>query len=379
MIIFAIDLLWVRYGKIGGGVAVVLNLLDGFSLLCEKFKIYLIVTKDNQKLFSKYIRDSRFEFIVDDINSDNRKRTVIAQNLTLAKQLKDNNISICLEPDNQMPIFYRGKIKYVTVIHDLQALHFPNYFSKSKMLWLKVNWWNVFKHSSQIIAISEFTKNDILRHFKVSENKIDVIYDPIVIDADDISDFESVLNRYGIKEKNFYYTVSSLGKNKNLITLLDMMSILKEKGYTDKKLVISGIGGGKMLNDFIRLIEEKDIASNVIVTGFVDNTIRNTLYKACEVFLFPSVFEGFGMPPVEAKLFKTKVITTRESSIPEVTQNAVLYVNNPFDANEWAEKVLNTEEKDDGIINFNCYNIETIARQYLEAIKKAKCIGRREI
>ena len=370
MITFAIDLLWVRYGKIGGGVAVALNHLDGFMLLNDDFRIYLIITKDNQKLFEKYAADNRFKLIDVDINSNNRKRTLIAQNLTLAKILNGNNIQICLEPDNYMPIIFKGKAKYLTIIHDLQALHFPSYFSKFKMLWLKINWDNAFKYSQKIIAISKFTKKDILQHFKVSEEKIEVIFDPVVIDAHEILDEEEILKRYNLVIKDFYYTVSSLDKNKNLITLLDMMSILKERGNSDKKLVISGVGNGKSINDFSRLVEERGISNNVVLTGFVDNATRNTLYKTCEVFLFPSIFEGFGMPPIEARYFGAKVITTRESSIPEVTQNAVLYVKNPLDADEWAERVLNTEEKDEGIIDLNKYNISIIAKQYLEIIKK---------
>ena len=372
MITFAIDLLWVRYGKIGGGVAVALNLLDGFMMLADDFKIYLVITRDNQELFAKYTVDSRFELIVADVISNDRKRTVIAQNLLLAKILHDNNIKICLEPDNTMPIIFRGKGKDVTIIHDLQALHFPEYFSKAKMMWLKINWSNTFKHADRIVAISEFTKKDILQHFNISEKIVDVIFDPVVVDKNDVADLSEVYEKYNLKEKDYYYTVSSLGKNKNLITLLDMMSILKEKGYEHKKLVISGIGEGKDKDNFIRIAEEKGITDNVILTGFVDNATRNALYKGCEVFLFPSIFEGFGMPPIEAKYFNAKVITTRESSIPEVTQNAVIYVCDPYDAVEWAERVLKTDEQDKGVIDCNQYNIATIARQYLDVIKCVK-------
>ena len=363
---FAIDLVWARYGSIGGGVAVVINLLDGLIALDDEYLVYLVVTKDNKKLFAKYLKDRRFRSIVANVNSLNRIQTVFYQNFILAKALKRNGIRICLEPDNYIPVINRGKINFIAVIHDLQALHYPQNFSLKKRLWLKLNWFIAFKYSKKIIAISKFTKDDILSHFKVC-GQITVVYDPINISMNELADFEKVEKSFGIEKKEFYYTVSSMGANKNLITLLKMIKVLKEKGV-NKKLVISGVGSVMDLKSFNLLIENMGIKDCVVTTGFVDNAIRNTLYKNCEVFLFPSIFEGFGMPPLEAALFGAKVITTKKSGIPEVTQNALIYINNPIDPQEWANKVLAIEKLKTHCIDYTLYNKDVIAKKYLDVI-----------
>lgn len=367
MIEFAIDLIWVRYGKIGGGVAVVLNLLDGLLSLKNKFKIYLVVTKDNRLFFSKFIKDERFNEIVVNVNSLNRKQTVLYQNVFLASLLKKKGIGICLEPDNYIPIINRGNIKYITVIHDLQGMHYPRNFTLAKNLWMRLNWKNAFHFSKKIVAISNFTKKDILSFFNVRCD-IQVIYNPICFYNDGKVEFESFAEKLGIKKYDYYYTVSSMDANKNLITLLKMMKILKDRGIR-KKLVISGVGTGKKLDMFISIVNDMDIADKIVMTGFVSSSIRDSLYEHCELFLFPSIFEGFGMPPLEAAYFGSKVLTTKMTSIPEATQNAVGYVDNPFDAVEWAEKVLSKDKLQMRTVDFDLYSNVIIAEQYLKAIE----------
>lgn len=370
-LMFAIDLLWVRYGKIGGGVAVVFNLLDGLLQLNDQFKAYLVLTEDNVSLFSKYTNDSRFELIVAKGSSSNRWKTIMLQNGYLGRVLNKYKIPVCLETDNYMPLIYKGKSAYVTVINDLQALHYPEFFTLKKRLWLNANWKNVMKHSQRILTISDYTRLDVIRQFNVDENRVSTVYVPVVVKDTEVTGFDHLSQKYNISQGKYYYTVSSMGKNKNLITLLDMMAVLLKRGVSDKRLVISGVSGGKSIDQFNELLRERQIENNVVLTGFVDNIVRNTLYKNCEAFLFPSIFEGFGMPPVEARLFGAKVITTKETCIPEVTQNALIYVDNAYDANEWADRVLRTDENIIGEIDFNRYDIRVIAKEYLNAIKDA--------
>ena len=373
---FAIDLLWVRYGKIGGGVAVVINLLDGLIKTQEDFEAYLIITEDNLELFERYSADSRFKIVSIESKSDDRKKTVWLQNIALAGQLKKHGVSICLEPDNYIPILRKGKVDYITVIHDLQALHYPDNFSRSKRVWLKINWINALAFSKKIIAISEFTKNDIINHFHIRKEKITVVYDPININEDEIADFSICKERFGIEEKEYFYTVSSMGKNKNLETLLDMMKVLKQRG-NKRKLVISGIGEGEPKKRLISIAEEKGIEEQISLTGFVNNDIRNTLYKHCAAFLFPSVFEGFGMPPLEANLFGARVITTKLTSIPEATQNSVEYVEDAYDGVEWANKLDENVSDNIKAIDFSKYEITNIAEQYLKVIDSVASLRQR--
>lgn len=365
----AVDLLWARYGVVAGGVSVTLNLLDGFMKLHSDFEMWLIVTQDNKKIFDKYRKDRRFHHYVCKIGSANRKQSVIYQNLLLYKIVKQIDADICFEPDNFMPIIFKGNKKYVALIHDMQAFHYPEYFSLLKNIWLRINWKNTIRHSSRVVTISQYVKKDILWHYSVSKKKIDVIYNPVEIEENDVVPFDAISRRYGIKPDGYYYTVSSLAPHKNLGTLIDMMVKYKNK-LNGKKLVISGVGEGKDKRKIEDLLDERKIKKDVVLTGFVSNAVRNTLYKNCAAFLFPSIFEGFGMPAVEAISFGAPVITTRETSLPEVTQNQAIYVDNPFDSRGWAEKIFDIQQKTYHM-NFEIYKKEYAAQKYMDVFREA--------
>jgi glycosyltransferase involved in cell wall biosynthesis len=172
-------------------------------------------------------------------------------------------------------------------------------------------------------------------------------------------------------EKGYYYTVSSLLPHKNLKTLLYVIKKLKdENSHVSKKLLISGIGG-KSKNEIINLISKLGIEKEVVLTGFVSNEERNSLYKNAKIFLFASIFEGFGMPPIEAMMLGTPVITTKLTSIYEVTQGKAYYVEDPYSIEEWVELIKYVSENNNHKTEtFKEYELKNITIQYLNLFEE---------
>lgn len=361
----AIDLLWVKHNKVGGVESYIRNLLDSFLNSNKKYYIYLILSLDNYDSFSKYGDDPRFELVKCNVYSENVGKRIIWQNLHLGKLLKKLNVYLCFEPHNYIPVFGVKKVNFVTTIHDLQLLHYPENFSKKKIMWFKFNWQNTLKNSRAVVVISDFVKNDLNNYFPGYFDKIHRIYNPININENDIEDFSKIKAEYGIEEKNYYFTVSSLMPHKNLMTLIKVFAkINKESINLPKTLVISGVGG-TMENELRKVIAQYNLQNKIILTGFISNSRRNSLYKNCCSFLFASVFEGFGMPPIEALMLGTSVITTKESCLPEVTENKCNYVDDPYNVDGWIKIMSKTLNKDYyKKVVFDKYDPENIFNEY---------------
>lgn len=369
----AIDLTWVRHNKVGGTESCVRNLLDGFSQIDTKgIKFYLLLTKDNEESFRIYKSFSCFKLLICDVCSASQKERVIWQNLKMGKMLRKMKIDTCLEPVYGKPFFGTKGIKFITTIHDLQALHYPQYFSKGRVAWMKASWKNAVKTSEKIIAISEYVKKDIVKEYRIPENKIKVIYDAVVLDTDNCTN-ASGLNKFSVKKGEYYYTVSSLFLHKNLKTAVLAIGELKRRNSAAfYPLVVSGIGGRKR-DELDQLIKENNLQNDIIFTPFVENDERNMLYKNCKAFIFSSIFEGFGMPPIEAMAMGVPVLTTRCTSLEEVTGGLLNYVDNPLDPKEWADRLeesLDLPSKENIKRLLKTYESKSIAEQYVSLLKE---------
>lgn len=364
----AIDLTWVRHGKVGGTESSITNLLDGFEMIhCDKVDFYLIVAKDNISVFRPYIDRGYYHHLIANTISMDQMKRVFWQNTRLCKLLSENEISNCLEPTYCMPFTSVRSIKFYTVIHDLQAIHYPEYFSRARVMWMKYSWKNAVKKSYRVIAISNYVRQDIISTYAVEPFKVVQIYDAVSINTDHCADI-SILARYGVEKKKFYYTVSSLLPHKNLITLIYAFGKMKEKkSFEFFPLLVSGVGG-KQEEELLALIKKNNLEGVIKLTGFIDDKVRNLLYKECKVFLFPSIFEGFGMPPVEAMAFGTPVITTKETSVPEVTGGLCDSVDNAINPDEWIMKILCASKKAGSESIITRYSPEHIAGEYLKLL-----------
>jgi glycosyltransferase involved in cell wall biosynthesis len=368
----AVDLTWVRHNKVGGTESCVRNLLDGFTQINTKGMTFvLLLAEDNAESFSRYRISGNFELRICDVKSENPKERLLWQNLKMGKMLRSLDIGLCLEPVYGKPFWGTRGIKFITVIHDLQAIHYPQYFSRGRTAWMKASWKNAVNTSEMIIAISEYVKQDIREVYGVREDKIQVIYDAVVLDRDNCS-ADSGLEKYGVEKGRYYYTVSSLLPHKNLKTVILALGELKRrKSPAFYPLLVSGVGG-KNRDQLELLIREKGLQGDIIFTPFVEDAERNMLYKNCKVFLFSSIFEGFGMPPIEAMAMGVPVLTTKCTSLGEVTGELLNYVRKPQDEKEWAdrlEKELRLPEEHLVKQLLGRYACAAVAKQYIDLLE----------
>ncbi len=368
----AVDLTWVRHNKVGGTESCVRNLLDGFAQIETKgITLVLLLARDNEDSFSKYKKFNCFEHAICSVHSQRQGERVLWQNLKMRKLLHSLGTKVCLEPIYGKPFFGTKGIKFITTIHDLQAKHYPQYFSRGRTAWMKASWKNAVKTSHKIIAISEYVKRDINETFRVDKDKVQVFYNAVILDRNNCKQ-KTCLEKYGVKKDRYYYTVSSLLPHKNLKTVVLALSELKRRNSeVFFPLVVSGIGG-KNRDQLDRLIAELGMQKDIIFTPFVEDIERNMLYKNCRVFLFSSIFEGFGMPPIEAMAMGVPVLTTKCTSLEEVTGGLLNYVQNPFDEKEWAdrlEKELCIPEEHAVVRLLQRYDCAAIAKQYIEFLE----------
>ncbi len=394
--LIGIDLLWVRPKICGGTESVIRNLMTGFGLYDDKNEYILFAGKDTAETFTDYEKYSNMKIEICDVESMNRVKRIAWENSNLDKLARDLGVDVMFIPVYSKPNSLsedKGGIPYVTTIADLQALHFPKYFSKPKIFFAKRSWKKAVNESRCIVTISNFCKRDIIEHYPKVQDRIFVIYAPILLSpdmdleieseiakkdlagdyiADDINDdilnkpndvFDNLKERYGIEKDEYFYTVSSMLPHKNLITLINVMKELKAAGE-NYRLVVSGVGGNR--EDFDKSVEEAGVEDLVIDTGFVSDKERDSLYENCRLFLFPSTFEGFGMPPIEAMIKGAKVVTTKCGSIEEITHSKASYVDDPLSTKEWIEKIKEAELLQKKKHIFPEYELKNVTEEYLE-------------
>lgn len=248
-----------------------------------------------------------------------------------------NRKGVLLNLANTAPLFSNKKL--ITVIHDIIPLTNPEWFSVQARNYYGFIMPSSIKKSSLIITVSNFNRNEISRVLKTPLNKIKVVHNGV-------DSFWKPSNDVPMYE-DYILTVASMDPRKNLKGLVE--SFLRIKNIKTK-LIIVGHKHKAFRNQDIKISEEDQ--DRIVFTGFVPDNVVVNLYTHAKAFVYPSLKEGFGIPPLEAMACNCPVIASDRTSIPEVCMDAALYIN-PDDPNSIAqaiEKLLHSPEMVDSLV-----------------------------
>lgn len=274
------------------------------------------------------------------------KKGYFFEQLSLPKYLKKNKAKILLNMCNLAPIKFPGS----TVVHDLNIIDNKNFYSFAYRTIVKfINKRNVKKYKP-IYTVSNFSKERIKDYYKLKNDSIITTYAGVSL-RDKIADFSS---KFSFIQDDFYLTVGSFNKTKNLKYIIEAA-----KNNPTKKFVITG-GMGK-----VYAAENLEAGDNVIFTGYITDEELDFLYSKCQAFIFPSFYEGFGAPPLEAIACGCRRIILSDINVfREIYDDYVSYCN-PYDVNTINDlldksKVISEEDAKELLKKYSWFNVARI-------------------
>lgn len=229
--------------------------------------------------------------------------------------------------------------KVVCTIHDICFEHFKDIFTKKEYYRQKILIPYAAKHSERIFTVSKHAKRDIESHYGVDPGKVLVassaVNNKYKIMPDSEVDIKELNIKFGIGDSNYVLSVGNLQPRKNIVRLIKAFLSMREKYGREERLVLVG----KKAWMFEEIIQAAHASSGaVIFTDYVEENDLIRLYNGASCFVYPSYFEGFGLPPLEAMACGTPVAVANTTSLPEVVGDAGIYFD-PFDEDDISEKI----------------------------------------
>lgn len=246
------------------------------------------------------------------------------------------------------------KGKTALYVYDMAYKVYPETIGEKTLRMLNENLAESCRRADRIITISEFSKQEIIKYLGIPSEKIAVV--PCAVDHSvynniiDLDLLNGIKNKFNIDQDYFLY-LGTLEPRKNIERLIDAYAALHKRDTLIPKLVIAGKNGWNYDNVYKKVNDYK-INESVIFTGYIKAEEAVTLLKGALAFVFPSIYEGFGMPPLEAMACGVPIITSNVSSLPEVVQDAG-YLIDPFSAEDLSEamfEIINNSEKREQLI-----------------------------
>ena len=232
-----------------------------------------------------------------------------------------------------------SKVPQCLVVHDLAFLHHPSFIKRTQLNFYKKYTPKFLARARGIATVSEFSKKDILTHYKIDPQKIDVVFSAAKEIFEPLTDEirREVKNKY-TEDKEYFVYAGAIHPRKNLMNLLKAFSVFKKRQQTNMKLLLAGRLAWKY-GSFTESLKTYKYRDDVVLTGYVPEAELVNIIGAAYGMLYPSLFEGFGVPVLEAMQCEIPVITSANSSMSEIAGEAALYAD-ANDHTDIAEKMM---------------------------------------
>ena len=276
-------------------------------------------------------------------NPLNISSTALYYNWSLPRRAKKDKVDILFLPFYMRPFFC--KVPTAVAIHDISYAIHPEWFDFYHRFIYNFLTRRAIKKSKMIFVCSEYTKKEILRHFKPSPDKIKVVLfaaDDKFNNQKDLNRIQEIKQKYGLKNRYLFY-VGSIFNRRHVWETIKAFELLKTaRPELVEGLLISGRNLTKPFQDIDAEIKKinKRFPDTIIKTDYVDEEDLIYLYQGAELFIYLSEYEGFGLPPLEAMASGTPVLSTKKTSLAEVLGNYPIWVDNPSNVEEIEEKMV---------------------------------------
>lgn len=332
--------------RIGIDVSLLSGQYDGIGIYIFNQLVYLHENNDdneyylysNLPLVNLPKLDDRFYLRVDNLSGH-----LIWLLRHLPQKLKNDKIDVFWQPNFIFPHRIKG-MKNIVTIHDLSAYAYTEFSSTKANITHRLLLKPTCKKADKILAISNNCKSEIIRYLSADADKIITIYNGKKLLSGcptDENEISNCLKQYNIKKNEYLLFVGTLSPRKNDEVIVNAYFNYLKRGGT-KKLVIAGNIAAKSTH-IKDLISNSEYKENIILTGYITDKEKDIFYYNAFLSLYPSRLEGFGFPLLEAMQARIPVITSNTSCMPEIAQDAAVYLNNIDDYIELADRIFDVE------------------------------------
>jgi len=326
----AVSACFVRAGRVGGAEHALYNLLDGLRAVTAADPWSVVIASPLQAGFDLA------PLVTRPVHVPGLRNRVAIETLALPAL---RGVDRWLLPNYYTPLGLRGHV--VTVIHDAQHQHFPENFSARKRRWLQAAHRYTMRRADVVVAISDYVAADLIaRHGDRYASKVRVIPNAVSFDRLEPGALPKAVPR----DREIVLCVSGGYRHKNLETLVRAFAEVAAR-RPDSQLVVVGqvpelLLGARQGAGVASMVRSLSLTDRVTVLGYVTDAELGALYRAASVLAMPSLFEGFGLPVVEALGLGVPVVSTRAGSPDEIARDLPVFVESPTNVDEFAERLL---------------------------------------